>query len=56
MTTLPPGYVPDVESMDLRPDPEAISTVKGLVNVMRWYRLWGRRPVIPGAGRGAVSG
>jgi hypothetical protein len=44
LATLPPWYVPDVEGTDLRPDPDAITTVPGLVAAMRRYRIWAGGP------------
>lgn len=38
--SLPPWYVPDPPGKDLRPDPDAITTVAQLIEAMRVYRVW----------------
>jgi hypothetical protein len=37
---LPSWYIPDPEGEDLRPDPDAATTVADLVWTMRAYRVW----------------
>jgi hypothetical protein len=54
--TLPPWYVLDVEGTDLRPDPDAITTVEGLIAAMRRYRIWAGTPSFRVMARGAASG
>lgn len=41
---LPPWYVPDPPGQDMRPDPDVITTIPGLVNAMRRYRIWAGAP------------
>jgi hypothetical protein len=42
--TLPPWYVPDPDGLDLRPDPDRITTVAELLAAMRKYRAWAGNP------------
>jgi len=42
--TLPPWYMPDADGEDLRPDPDAVTTVAELLTAMRLYRIWAGNP------------
>lgn len=41
---LPPWYVSDPPGKDLRPDPDAITTVPQLLAAMRLYHMWSGNP------------
>ncbi len=40
LSSVPPWYVPDIEGTDLRPDPDAVTTVPELLEAMRLYHAW----------------
>jgi hypothetical protein len=42
--TLPPWYISDIDGVDLRPDPDTITTVAQLQYAMRQYRVWAGNP------------
>lgn len=42
--TLPPWYIPDDDGVDLRPDPDVVTSVPEFLKAMRRYLVWAGNP------------